>query len=270
MRNAMLTLAVLAMGVIAGGCAITDFSGFPDHNTQSEAKLWGTEIAFNTGDDNTGTYAYTVKYDNRAGQGTVTINSYKNDVFSSFGRDGVIDRDGDDVQGSSGEAGGKFLPWFRAVDVTGGGTCEFFDNITFDKSATGAGVALCSTTNEEIDKDLDLQTAFASVGDLLDQIWSGAVSGAFTMEVTSLELDGVTVPVDTFSITARSNGLRPIQLAVDLTQPAGNSLIQAVLDNTNHLEPVTLALNFDGGMTFRLPANARVAFNHDSLLPLLQ
>jgi hypothetical protein len=271
MRHLGLLLGVLATAILSTGCAITDYDGFAQHQTQAEAKLWGSEISFVLGDPNLdGTYSYTVKYDNRAGRDSnMKIISYRNPVPSSFSRDGQIDRDGDDVQGRSGILGGQFQTIWVAVDPLP--DCQFDANITQDKSH-GAGplATLCATVQEEIDKDLDLQASFSSTGDLLSKLWSGAVSGGFTMELTGVKLGGVNVPLaQPVSIGARSNGLRPMQLTVDLTQPNGKALLQAIVDHTADGVPVSLGLNFVGGMAVDMPGQIRFAFHHAALRRLL-
>jgi len=100
LKKAALSAAIGAMTVVAIGCALTDYGGFPGHTTQSEAKLWGKEVAFSGfGGDFDGTYSYTAKYANGY---PVTINSYRNAVVGAFSRDGIVDRDGDDIQGRGG------------------------------------------------------------------------------------------------------------------------------------------------------------------------
>lgn len=268
-RKAALPFGVVAMAVFAVGCAITDYGGIPDHTTQAEAKLWGKEVAFSGFDPALdGTYSYTVKYGNT---GNVTILSYRNPVFASFSRDGLVDRDGDDVQGNSGTLGGKFNNQFVSVDHDPA-ACGFFDNITQDKSGVGAGVALCITGFvEEIDKDLDLMDSFSSIGGLLTSIWSGSLASSFTLELTSIDINGVTYPLTSmFSMDLTHNGFRPNSLAADFSSPGGQALLQTILANTMHGVPVTLGVGFDGGMAFTLPGSLTVAFNHDALAAALQ
>jgi len=251
------------MAVFAIGCAMTDYDGWAGHQTQSEAKLWGSEVAFEgagTGYD--GTYSYTVKY---APGSPVTINSYRNPVIGSFSRDGQIDRDGDDIQGRSGILGGKFNKYWVAIDRVPV-SCEFFTNITFDKSPAGPLAASCNASAEEIDKDLELQDAFASVGDLFAQIWSGALSRSFTMQLNAITVNGASVPLSSaLTLNVRQNGIRPISAAFDFSTPGGQALVKALLNNTPDRQPVTLGFGFDGGMTFGLPATITVAFNHAAL-----
>jgi len=45
--------------------------------------------------------------------------------------------------------------------------------------------------------------------------------------------------------------------------------IQTILNNTSNGVPVSIGLNFAGGMQFALPAQIKVAFNHDALSHLL-
>ena len=271
MKRAVLVLAVAALSALAFGCAYTNYSGYVGHKTTGEAKFWAAEIAFSGSGDPTldGTYAYTAKYDNRGGsQGVVTIYSYRNPVFGSFSRDGQIDRDGDNVQGHSGILGGKFGPQFVSVDATGGGTCEFFANITQNKSATGAAIALCGTLEEEIDNDFDLQAAFGSLDSLLAQIWSGALTGEFTLELKEITFDDTPVAVD-FPIGVSAGALWLGRFSVDLSQPGGPALVQAILDNTVDGQAYAVGLTFDGGLTVDLPAGLKVAFDHGALASVL-
>jgi hypothetical protein len=265
-----LLITVIAQ-VFFGACAITDYDGYLDHKTQGEAKLWGTEIAFSGFGPDDGTYAYTVKYDNTDGLGPVTITGYRNPVFAAFSREGFIDREGDDVQGNRGSLtapeatpAGRFKPFVRSID-TGRGTCEFFDNVVFDKSkaADGTAVALCEGGPvEEIDSDLDLQASFASLDDLLGRIWSGALSGWFDMNMTHLVIDGAKYEIDGgFALVARAAPLRPVGWVVD--RAFADGLIDTILNYTDHGQGHEVGFVFEGGMTFDMPAGMLVAFNHD-------
>ncbi|HEV8580289.1 MAG TPA: hypothetical protein VGX68_14575 [Thermoanaerobaculia bacterium] len=272
MKRSSLILGLAAMAMMTAGCAITDYDGVASHQTASEAKLWGSEIAFITGDPALdGTYAYTVKYDNRNGRDPrMKILSYRNPIPSSFSRDGVVDRDGDDVQGRKGVLGGTFAIQYVAVDPAP--DCQFFANITQDHSGVPGGppIAFCTTVNEEVDKDLELQADFSSLGDLLSQLWSGAVTGSFTMELTGLSINGTDVPLgQTFSIGAKSNGVHPTQWKVDLTRPGGAALIQTLLNNTADGVPTRVGLTFSGGMQVDLPSQIRIVFSHAALSNLL-
>lgn len=270
MKRTLVTLSVIAIVVTLGGCAITDYSGYAGHKTSGEAKLWGLEISYDAGpnDPLTGTYSYTAKYDNRNGQGTVTINSYKNDVVSSFSREGSIDRDGDDVQGNQGSLGGTFLPFWRAVDTTGGGSCEFTNNITFAKNGLAPIVASCYLVEEEVDADFDLHADFADLGSFLAHLWSSR-GQATTLSLESLDLNGVNVPLQPISVGMVSAGRGPIRFTVDGNTAAFDALLQGILDNTEHMAPVTLNLNFSGGMSVGTPAGLVVAFNHDGIVAAL-
>lgn len=272
MQRHVLLLVFAAMALISGGCAITDYDGHAGHQTAAEAKLWAAEIAFTgTGDPALdGTYAYTVKYDNRAGRDSnLRIYSYRNPVPSSFSRDGQIDRDGDDVQGRGGILGGKFLPQWTATDPLP--DCQFdLNRIQSHGNAPAPPILFCDTVEEEIDKDLELQASFSSTADLLAQIWAGSLNDGFTMELTGLNLGGVNVPLgQPFSIGARANGVRPTQISIDLSQPGSAGLIQAILNNTTNGVPVSVGLQFSGGMSVDLPGSIRVAFNHAALSNLL-
>lgn len=272
MKRSLAFVGILVLALAASGCAITDYEGHPDHQTAAEAKLWGQEVSFIAGDPAyDGTYSYTVKYDNRGGRDTnLRIYTYRNPVPDSFSRDGLIDRDGDDVQGRSGILGGKFLPQWTVTDPAA--DCQFFaNNIQSHGGAPEPLAALCATVNEEIDKDLELQASFSSFGNLIDQIWSGAVNGGFTAELTGIRLGSTTVNLSApLSISAKSNGIRPTQISIDLSGSTGHELIQSIINNTSDGVPVPVRLNFAGGMAIDLPNGMKAAFNHDALGSLLQ
>jgi len=267
MKPRLLILSLAALALATMGCAITDYEGYIGHQTQAEAKFLFAEISFVTGDPALdGTYAYTVKYDNRNGRDVnMRIVTYRNSVPSSFSHDGQVDRDGDDVQGSGGVLGGHFLPQWTVTDPAS--DCQFFANrIQSQGGAPPPPIAFCDVIEEEVDKDLDLQTSFASTGDLLARIWSGAVSGGFTAELNGIAFNGATVPLaQAVPIRATSNGTRPIRFTVDLTQPGGHGLVQAILNNTQNGVPVSVGLRFDGGMSIDLPSRVKVLFDHNSL-----
>jgi hypothetical protein len=272
MKRNVLILGLAALALMAVGCAITDYEGHPNHQTQAEAKFLFAEISFIVGDpDYDGTYAYTAKYDNRGTlhDPNLKLYTYRNPVPSSFSRDGQIDRDGDDVQGSGGILGGKFLPQWTVTDPAPG--CQFFANrIQSQGGAPPPIIAFCDTVEEEVDKDLDLQASFASTGDLLAKIWSGAVSGGFTAELNGVVINGTTIPLSqAISIGITSNGTRPTRISVDLTQPGGKGLIQALLNNTQNGVPVSIGLQFAGGMAVDLPSRVKATFDHDALFSLL-
>jgi hypothetical protein len=257
-------LAVVAMFAMVIGCAITDYPGIPGHKTTSEAKLWGKEVAFSGFDppDLNGTYSYTVKYDNTMAFNTL-INSYKNEVVGSFTRDGLVDQDGDDIQGNGGVLGGKFLPFFKAIDTEPG--CQFFDNITFDKSSIGPGSALCfSGFGEEIDKDFELHAAFTDVDHFQKDIWNDVVGSPFAVDVAAVRIDTVNHWVTTFPVELEHNDMRGRTITLH-NSPGLQSALQAILDNTQHMVPVRFGFTAVGGMTVDLPVEMEVAFNHDSL-----
>jgi hypothetical protein len=265
---AMMVIAVCGFGA---GCAITDYDGIAAHNTSAEAKLWGIEISFTgTGDPLLdGTYIYTVKY-SRANNplDPVTITSYRNPVPSSFSRDGLVDRDGDDVQGRGGVLGGKNNVAYVSIDKTIG-NCEFFDNITQTKTSPAA-IALCDTVEEEIDKDLELQASFSSWDDMINQIWAGTLQGKFNLMLASFDVNGLNVPLTNhFKIESNANGFRPATVRIGVNTTAGKELINAILNNTQNKQPVSLKLNFEGGMSIALPSGFKVAFNHDVLLKMV-
>lgn len=262
--------ALLAMTT---GCVISDYGGIPGHKTNAEAKLWGTDIAFSGfAPDLDGTYAYTVKYDNANANSAavMTIFSYLNPVIGSFTRDGLVDQDGDYIQGSAGVLGGKFNNQFVAKDPAAG--CQFFSNVTQDKSSTGPLLALCDNGfGEEIDRD-DLGDDFASLDDLFTQIWSGSLSSTFTADITGVTLNGTPVSLtNALSVSLAHNGVRPMQIAIDGSSPGGQALLQAILANTVHGEATSVGLDFSGGLSIgSLPGGITVAFNHDGIAAVLQ
>jgi hypothetical protein len=275
MRPLTKMLGVLAGAAVLSAC-ITDYAGWPEHNTQAEAKFWGQEIAVSSGDPTTdGTFAPTVKYDCRGvGQDcTYYLTTYRNAVFGAFSRDGIVDRDGDDIQGSQGSLtsapatpAGQFFKAYTWLD-TDFTACQFFDNLRQNFLKFPPAVAVCFTApTEEVDKDLDIQEQFGSLGDLFGQIWSGALGSSFTLELTAVELDGVSIPLaNALTIDMAHNGIRPHSFAIDLTTPGGQDLIRAILDNTQHRVPVTLGATFNGGMHFSMPVMMSFAFDHDRL-----
>lgn len=268
----LLLVGFAAMALVAAGCAITDYDGHSGHQTSSEARLWGYEVSFEgTGDAALdGTYSYTVKYNNKTARDTnLRIVSYRNPIVGSFSRDGQVDRDGDDIQGRKGILGGKFAAYWITTDPAAG--CQFdLNRIQSLGGAPPPPILLCDTATEEVDKDLELQAPFTSTADLLGQIWSGALNNGFTLELTGITLGGVNVPLSSpLSIEARANGTRPMQFSIDLSQAGGASLIQGILANTSNRVPVSVGLQFDGGMTLDLPSHTTLAFNHDALWNLL-
>lgn len=269
MKRSWLILFVAVSAVLASGCAITDYDGHPSHKTTAEAKLWGQEVSFSGfGADVDGTYAYTVKYNTTPGIGAdrTSITTYRNPVVSSFSRDGLIDRDGDDVQGGSGDAGGKFNNAYSAVDTAPG--CQFGDNIT-QVHIGPPGVFQCITgALEEVDADFELGEAFASLDDLLGQIWSGSLRGDFSLKVTSIRLDGVSYDLlPGVEILASTGANRPIRYRIT-NGPGVQDLVTVILSNSESLQPVTLGFGFEGGLSLDLPANMKFAFDHEVLAGL--
>jgi hypothetical protein len=275
MRRVTLALGVVAIAATVSAC-LTDYAGWPEHNTQAEAKLWGQEVAVETGiPEETGTYVPTVKYDCRGvGQDcTYYLFTYRNAVFGAFSRDGIIDRDGDDIQGSQGSLtsapatpAGQFFKAYTWID-NDYTSCQFFDNLWQNFLKIEPQVAVCNTAPiEEVDKDLDIQESFGSLGEVFEQIWAGTLGRSFTLELTAIELDGVSIPLDNaLTIGMAHNGIRPHSFAIDLTTPGGKDLIRAILNNTVDGVPVSLGATFNGGMHFSMPALMSFAFNHERL-----
>lgn len=275
MKRLALRLAVLAMFGVIVGCAITDYDGWALHNTVAEAKLWGKDIAFSGyGFPYDGTYSYTVKYSNTQPNHSVTINSYKNDVISSFRRDGMIDSDGDNIQGQPGELGGKFLPMFIAVDTVAGtdsSACGFFDNITFDKSKAGPLEGLCFYNGgaEEIDSDTfsDLFAAFNNFDDMLRGIWNGQQTPRFSIDMQAIRLNRVNYWVTTFPVELQTASSHPRSMLIP-NSSGMQQVFQVILNNTQPLVPVTQGFTAAGGLYFDMPHNVVTVFNHDAIQEL--
>src|SRR2546427_607893 len=164
---------------MAMACA-TDYAGRAGEMTQGEARLWGKEVAisgFSPFYD--GTWSKSVAYNRKTGAGSVTINNYRNKVFAAFSRDGLVDRDGDDIQGRAGST---------------------------------------------------------------------------------------TIPLSNpLSVSMAHNGFRPMRAAVDLSTPGGQELLRVLLNNTQNMQPITVAAGFNGGMGISAPVYVQVAVNHDAL-----
>jgi len=273
MLRRALILGVAVIALMSAGCAISDYEGYANHQTAGEAKFWAAEISFSgTGDPNLdGTYAYTAKYSNGATHdANMKLYTYRNPVQLSFSRDGQIDRDGDNVQGRGGVLGGKFGPFWTVTDSAS--DCQFEAN-PVQRHAQAPAVPpllLCDTVEEEIDNDLELQASFASTGDLLSQIWSGAVTGRFTAEVNGVVINGVNFPVSPVaSLGASATPNRPARFSIDVSQPGSKALIQAILSHTSNRVPVSVGFRFNGGMSVDLPSRIKVSFDHASLQNML-
>jgi hypothetical protein len=277
---------LLAFMILPSGCAITDYSPWPGHKTQGDAKLWGAETSFaGIHPKLDGTYAYSVSYDHSnipiGAFPRITITSWHNNGFTfqadgtllppAFNPDGFVDRPGD----LTGKFGTYFVlpPWTRdqkwgkffiAVDTDG--DCQFFNNITQDFSGSPSGPmqALClNLPREEIGEIVELED-FASLDDLFGRIWDGTLGNAFTMNVTAISFNGGGgyQMINPLSVAMKSNGLRPSTFAVDFSTAAGKELLQSILNNTVDQAPNTISLSFSGGLKFNLPAAYQIAFNH--------
>lgn len=268
MKKLVTRLAVLALFAVVVGCAITDYTGIAERQTTSEAKMWGKEVAWSgvSPEGYDGTYSYTVKYNNHGGVVDTVINSYMNPVVSSFKRDGLVDVDGDDVQGSGGELGGKFLPFFISRDFDFG--CQFGDNITFDKSPVGWGVALCfdgpADIVEEIDKDWDIHAAFTDLDQFFKSIWNDQTASPFTLDIQAVRINGINHYIPAFGISVVHNGMRPRNVTIRNT--AGlQAAVQEILNNTQSGVPVEFGFVTAGGMTIDMPSSVHTVFNHNML-----
>lgn len=270
-------IALLAMFCVIVGCAITDYYPIPGHRTTGESKLSATEIAFSGFyPDLDGTYAYTAKYDATASNFGITIYSYHNPIYTSFTRDGLIDEDGDYIQGHSGILGGKFLTEFISFD-TDPFNCGFFDNVIYMHHNMEGFVptALCyyddgsGVYGVEYDRDYEIHAAFANLDEMYKSFWSGATGANFTLDVTAVRIDGVTRPVGTFPMALQhelTGG--PFSVSVG-NSDAMRTVIQTILDNTENHVAVNLGFVTSGGMSIDLPRPVKVAFDHAALRQIL-
>lgn len=273
------------------GCAITDYSPWPGHKTQGEAKLVFQEIAF-TGLDQSldGTYAYSVNYDHSSipigAFPRITITSWHNNggtivpnalgwpngtaLPPAFNPDGLADRTGN----LNGEFGSFFFipPWSKDakwgkffVSVDTDGDCQFFANVKQDFSGSPLGPALAECLDaplEEVGDIVELES-FKSLDDLLGRIWDGSLASSFTLSVTSVSLNGAEHQmINPFSVSMKTTGLRPSTVAMDFRTAAGKELLQSVLNGTVDKAPTSISLSFAGGLRFNFPSSLKVAFNH--------
>jgi hypothetical protein len=268
------------------GCAVTDYSPWPGHKTQGEAKLLFQEIAF-TGIDPKldGTYSYSVSYDHSnvpigAFPGAITITSYHNNggtiapsgvaLPPAFNPDGFADRLGN-LNGEYGSYN-SFPPWtqdqrwgkyFVSVDTEG--DCQFLANVKQDNSGSpfGPGVALCfNAPSEETGEIVELES-FASLDNLIGRIWEGSLSNNFTMTVNGVSFNGSEhAMTNPFVVNIKHTGFRPSTLAVNFTTASGKELLQAILNGTSDRAPTRIAMRFSGGLKLALPRSWQVAFNH--------
>jgi hypothetical protein len=276
---------LLAFSILQSACAITDYSPWPGHKTQGDAKLLGVETAFRGFHPKLdGTYAYSVSYDHSkipiGAFPPITITSWHNNGYTrtatgtllppAFNPDGFVDRSGD----LTGKYGSYFFlpPWTRdqkwgkyfvAVDTDG--DCQFFKNMTqdFSGSPSGPATALCfNLPQQEVGEIVELED-FSSLDNLFGRIWDGTLGNAFTMDVTAISLNGGEHQmINPLSVAMKSNGLNPSTIAVDFSTPAGKELLQSILNGTVDQAPTTISLSFSGGLKFNLPAAWQVSFNH--------
>lgn len=298
-KKLWLNAAVVAMSSIAVGCAITDYVGWAQHKTGGDAALWASDVAFQTGNPTLdGTYNYTVAYDCRGftntgpicgvpsfvffqpgpAQPTIIITSLRNPVIGAFGWTGVVDdRPGSNIQGRAGSTtfppftpAGKYMPAWVSADNQGG--CQFYGlpfTPPLKQNFLGVpwGLATCFLfPQEEVDANQDLQQNFASLSDLMSQLWSGAIGSTFTVQLTQLTLNGTTVALtNPATISVIANNLHPGAMSIDLTTPGGQDLLRALLNHTVDGQAVTVSGTFAGGMSLAMPANLSVAVNHSVL-----
>jgi hypothetical protein len=286
MKRVFLLSAILVIVAFGTGCAITDYVPWSNHNTSNSAKLWGDDIAFSGFDPQLdGTYSYAVSY-NDTGllpnvSPTMTITSYWNSGFANgtqpaFNPDGIVNRDGDDIGGHYASFSTfppftkdrKWAKYFVSTDVDMF-NCGFDVNLKqdFSKSQFGPGVFLCfGAAQEETDNHITELESFASLDDLFSRIWAGTLKKSFTLNITSLTVNGTTYTMSNpLAVGMVHNSVRPATLKVDLSGAAGKEFLAQILANTVDKQPATLSLGFSGGLKVSLPSAWKLAFNHAAI-----
>jgi hypothetical protein len=237
----LLKTSALVSAIVAVTLGCSDYRGWLGHQTESEARLWGSEISVIFGDPNQdGTFSHTVKYDFRGYRAVpplaqcpgpdpaavctypdaISLITYRNPTVGAFSRDGCVDRDGDEIQGRPGveppfrcdlaqPSATKFAARWRFIDRNLG--CQFFANYdqTFGPPPkTPPLAAVCSNTpSEEVDKDLSLQGSASSnlkeAFSSLDDLFNKIWSGALAPSFTA-EVVQVTVNGNAVAIAPMS------------------------------------------------------------------
>ncbi|MCG8421190.1 MAG: hypothetical protein MJE77_24985 [Proteobacteria bacterium] len=274
-------------GVVGFGCAVSDYEGYLGHYTSSQAKLVGFEVAFSgLGRGYDGTYAYSVSYDNRNRLSrdsifkTIRIRTYQNPVPGAFTNEAAVVQDADALECSAGDLSsdhnpaipaGSFHEKWKFVDLAP--DCQFSDNYWDGTDSYFPIITLCFTApQQEADyKDLSLlQDDFASLTEFVNRALDATPGETLPLEVEGIELNGqlrnLTERLPLYTV---SSGSSIGQMMIDLSGEAGRQVKQAILDLTDHMQPVTVKLNFSGGMRFGMPNSLQFAFDHNRLAETL-
>ena len=272
------------MGTFGMGCAVSDYNGYLGHETDWEAKLVGLEIAFSGVGEYTGTYAFTVDYNNSQRLAAsdpyapIRIRSYRNPVAGAFTNEAAVLQNGDALKNSAGDVSashnpaipaGKFSKQWSFLDTAA--DCQFFDN--FEDGVNLPIIALCyNAPQREADyRDRSLNADYPDLDAFINDVLSSAQGTKLPLDITSITINGQTRTLaNTLELETVSNGsLHVGKMLADLSTAGGQDFIRTLLDNTDHREAVTLEFSFSGGMHLRMPQALSFSFDHNELAKLL-
>jgi len=275
------TLLVSTMALIGVGCGYSDYTGHPAHKTQKEAHLNSlSTVVTGYGAEYDGTYVYTARYNNLRWQKQNfsfknVIKSYRNIVNNSYPTRPGVFVDGDKFNNARGFAGGTFKKYWVATDTdpdTVGGLDNFDQSHPLDDDGNWIepGLILSIDGGEtEIDAfDVDLQSSVKNSSDLLTKlVANGGSLDQVKMAITKIEFDGLPVSVEPYTIDVNVAGFSNVELHIK-NQKNSKTLLNTIINNTEHLKPVDISLQFDNGMEFELPKKFQLMFNHNVLSKL--
>ena len=276
-HKTIIKLFASAFVLLAAGCGYSDYPGHPGHNTDKEAYVPAlSTVISGFGEEYDGSYVYTVRYDNQNWMKNnfkfkAKITGYRNVVTDSYPHRTDIFPDGDGFERATGFAGGKFTRYWTAIDedpVAEGGLDNFDQSHPLDENGDWISPGLIFIMNvpeQEVDSvDWDLQSTVKNASDLLATLISnGGSLNNLALSVNALELNGQVHNVKPFELLFNSN-LGNVQVSLR-NQPATQSVVEAILNNTEHLKIVDLKLHFNNGMEVALPKKISLMFNHDVL-----
>jgi len=278
-RSALTIAAVLSLA----SCGYSDYSGQPGHKTQKEAYIPSlTTTITGYGDDYDGTYVYSVNYDNTKWMKKnyafkSRITSYRNIVVDSNPHRPNVIPDADKFHNSIGFSGGKFKRYWVATD-TDPVEDGFLDNFDTSHPLNADGewiepmlILTIDTNITEVDRvDYDLQSSVTNASALLrNLVENGGSIKALKLKVNAIELNGAKISVEPYEIgfSIGQMGLNKIALH---HQSATKSVVNALLNNSEHLQKVDLKLHFVNGMEVAMPKAFSVMFNHTALKKLVK
>lgn len=275
------TLLISTVAFIGVGCGYSDYPGHPAHKTQKEAHLNNlSTVVTGYGAEYDGTYTYTAKYNNLRWQKPnfsfkSVIKSYRNIVNNSYPTRPGVFVDGDKMNNARGFSGGKFKKHWVATDtdpVEIGGIDNFDQSAPLDEDGNWIepGIVMAIEGPEtEIDAyNIDLQSSVKNASDLLAKLVSnGGSLNEVSMSITDIKFDGRNVSIEPYTIDMNVSGFSNLELLIK-NQENSDALLNTIINNTQHLKPVDLTLQFDNGMEFELPSKFKLMFNHDVLSKL--